>query len=76
MHLKIGGVFFCSFFVSNYSNSIIPHTVSSHLAHPPVVSVGHPHNGGHGVVGARDEILQVGAPKHVQDCEECTYMYI
>jgi hypothetical protein len=36
-------------------------------AHPPVVSVGHPHNRGHGVVYPGNHVLEIGAPQNVKN---------
>ena len=45
-----------------------PNAVSAYVADAPVVGVGHPRDGGHGVVCARYVVLQIVLPQEIQHC--------
>ena len=45
-----------------------PNAVSADVADAPVVGVGHPGDGGHGVVCARYVVLQIVLPQEIQNC--------
>ena len=44
------------------------HTVSAYVANTPVVRVGHPGDGGHGVVRAGYVVFEILLPKKIQHC--------
>ena len=45
-----------------------PNAVPANVADAPVVGVGHPRDGGHGVVCARYVVLQIVLPQEIQHC--------